>query len=306
MPCLRAVVFKQGVPKRFFRGWDLTFLQHSWLRALKKQKASPRVPCKEKGIHETGCRCHPWRQCFCCQHMDDSIMETFGKLKWKRKLQNIQMRLTTIWGAQMSECLIRVSHTSTPLNISMWVSHMSVSQEHPHVTVPHECPVWVSHTTVFPVSVPYKQSSIKVGDGQSIFGRNQKSSNTKDVIRMLITSSKINLGKDFIPVVWKASSTMPSSRSEAAEWKTENTFFHPDLIFLACELTICATQRTTISRIVEELWLTWFNENEYNCMIMMMKMTVWWWCLMMVFDDGVWWWCLMMVFDDAYDDSDWR
>lgn len=58
-----------------------------------------------------------------------------------------------------------------------------------------------------------------------------------------------------IPVVWKASSTIPSSSSEAARWKTEKTFFHPDLILWACECTICATQRTTMSRIVADLWL---------------------------------------------------
>ena len=61
------------------------------------------------------------------------------------------------------------------------------------------------------------------------------------------------MSKKYIPVVWKASSTIPSSRSDAAEWKTEKTFFQPDLIFLACELTICATQRTTMSLIVDEL-----------------------------------------------------
>ncbi|CAN8006507.1 unnamed protein product [Ixodes pacificus] len=57
------------------------------------------------------------------------------------------------------------------------------------------------------------------------------------------------------PVVWKASSTMPSSRSEAARWNTLKMFFQPDLIFalknlLTWELTICATQRTTMSRMV--------------------------------------------------------
>ena len=56
-----------------------------------------------------------------------------------------------------------------------------------------------------------------------------------------------------VPVVWKASSTIPSSSSEAAKWNTEKTFFQPDLILWACEWTICATQRTTMSRMVADL-----------------------------------------------------
>ena len=56
-----------------------------------------------------------------------------------------------------------------------------------------------------------------------------------------------------VPVVWKASSTIPSSSSEAAKWNTEKTFFQPDLMLWACEWTICATQRTTMSRMVADL-----------------------------------------------------
>lgn len=56
-----------------------------------------------------------------------------------------------------------------------------------------------------------------------------------------------------LPVVWNASSTMPSSWSEAAKWNTLKIFFQPDLILAACELTIWAIQRTTISRIVGDL-----------------------------------------------------
>jgi len=55
------------------------------------------------------------------------------------------------------------------------------------------------------------------------------------------------------PVVWKASSTIPSSLSDAAKWKTEKMFFHPDLMLVALEWTICATQRTTMSRMVSDL-----------------------------------------------------
>lgn len=55
------------------------------------------------------------------------------------------------------------------------------------------------------------------------------------------------------PVVWKASSTMLSSWSEAAKWKTEKMFFHPERMFAAWELTIWAMQRTTMSLIVGDL-----------------------------------------------------
>ena len=58
-----------------------------------------------------------------------------------------------------------------------------------------------------------------------------------------------------VPVVWKANSTIPSSSSDAAKWNTEKTFFQPDLILWACECTICATQRTTMSRMVADLWI---------------------------------------------------
>lgn len=55
------------------------------------------------------------------------------------------------------------------------------------------------------------------------------------------------------PVVWKASSTMLSSWSEAARWKTEKMFFQPERMFAAWELTIWAIHRTTISLIVGDL-----------------------------------------------------
>ena len=55
------------------------------------------------------------------------------------------------------------------------------------------------------------------------------------------------------PVVRKASSTMPWSRSEAARWNTEKMFFQPDRMLAAWELTIWAMQRTTISLMVGDL-----------------------------------------------------
>lgn len=71
----------------------------------------------------------------------------------------------------------------------------------------------------------------------------------------LVVSHNMTITWTNIPVVWKASSTIPSSSSEAAKWNTENTFFQPDLMLWACECTICATQRTTMSRMVADLWL---------------------------------------------------
>ena len=64
------------------------------------------------------------------------------------------------------------------------------------------------------------------------------------------TKSNVHI---ILPVVWKASSTIPSSWSEAARWNTLKMFFHPDLILAAWELTIWATHRTTMSRIVGDL-----------------------------------------------------
>lgn len=55
------------------------------------------------------------------------------------------------------------------------------------------------------------------------------------------------------PVVWKASSTIASSWSDAAKWNTLKIFFQPDLMLWAWEFTIWAMQRTTISRIVGDL-----------------------------------------------------
>lgn len=75
------------------------------------------------------------------------------------------------------------------------------------------------------------------------------------------TGNHISSHYNSVPVVWKASSTIPSSSSEAARWNTENTFFQPDLMLWACECTICATQRTTMSRIVADLWLRPKNKN---------------------------------------------
>ena len=46
---------------------------------------------------------------------------------------------------------------------------------------------------------------------------------------------------------------MLSSWSEAARWNTEKMFFQPDRMFPACELTIWAIQRTTMSLIVGDL-----------------------------------------------------
>ena len=55
------------------------------------------------------------------------------------------------------------------------------------------------------------------------------------------------------PVVWKASSTMLSSWSDAARWKTEKIFFQPERMFEAWEFTIWAIHRTTMSLIVGDL-----------------------------------------------------
>jgi len=63
----------------------------------------------------------------------------------------------------------------------------------------------------------------------------------------------VNYTTQCSPVVWKASSTIPSSLSDAAKWKTEKMFFQPDLMLVALEWTICATQRTTMSRMVSDL-----------------------------------------------------
>lgn len=55
------------------------------------------------------------------------------------------------------------------------------------------------------------------------------------------------------PVVWKASSTMVSSWSEAAWWNTEKMFFQPDRILAAWEFTIWATHLITMSLMVGDL-----------------------------------------------------
>ena len=54
-------------------------------------------------------------------------------------------------------------------------------------------------------------------------------------------------------MVWKDISTMLTSWSEAARWNTEKMFFQPDMMLEALVLTIWATQRTTMSRIVTDL-----------------------------------------------------
>ena len=46
---------------------------------------------------------------------------------------------------------------------------------------------------------------------------------------------------------------MLTSWSEAARWNTEKMFFQPDMMLEALVLTIWATQRTTMSRIVTDL-----------------------------------------------------
>ena len=46
---------------------------------------------------------------------------------------------------------------------------------------------------------------------------------------------------------------MLTSWSEAARWKTEKMFFQPDMTLEALVLTIWATQRTTMSRMVTDL-----------------------------------------------------
>ena len=55
------------------------------------------------------------------------------------------------------------------------------------------------------------------------------------------------------PVVWKASSTIVSSWSDAAWWKTEKMFFQPERMLAAWEFTICATHLITMSLIVGDL-----------------------------------------------------
>ena len=54
-------------------------------------------------------------------------------------------------------------------------------------------------------------------------------------------------------MVWKDISMMLTSWSAAARWNTEKMFFHPDMMFEALVLTIWATQRTTMSRMVTDL-----------------------------------------------------
>lgn len=54
-------------------------------------------------------------------------------------------------------------------------------------------------------------------------------------------------------VVWKASSTIFPSWSDAAWWKTAKMFFQPERMFPAWEFTIWAMQRITMSRIVGDL-----------------------------------------------------
>ena len=54
-------------------------------------------------------------------------------------------------------------------------------------------------------------------------------------------------------MVSKAISTMFWSLSDAERWKTLNIFFQPDLMFFACEVTICVMQRTTMSFITGDL-----------------------------------------------------
>jgi len=72
-----------------------------------------------------------------------------------------------------------------------------------------------------------------------------------------ISQNNVNRNRSDIqmifPVVWNASSTVPSSWSEAARRKTLNMFFQPERMLCAWEFTIWATQRTTISRIVGDL-----------------------------------------------------
>lgn len=55
------------------------------------------------------------------------------------------------------------------------------------------------------------------------------------------------------PVVWKASSTIVSSWSEAAWWNTEKMFFQPERMLAAWEFTIWATHLITMSLIVGDL-----------------------------------------------------
>lgn len=55
------------------------------------------------------------------------------------------------------------------------------------------------------------------------------------------------------PVVWKASSTMFPSWSEAAWWNTAKMFFQPERMLAAWELTIWAMHRITMSRMVGDL-----------------------------------------------------
>ena len=75
-----------------------------------------------------------------------------------------------------------------------------------------------------------------------------------NIFIMAVTNHSLSFDLQIIlPVVWNASSTMPSSWSEAAMWNTEKTFFQPERIFAACEFTICAIHLTTMSRIVGDL-----------------------------------------------------
>lgn len=66
------------------------------------------------------------------------------------------------------------------------------------------------------------------------------------------------------PVVWKASSTIVSSWSDAAWWNTEKMFFQPERMLAAWEFTIWATQRITMSRIVGDLCGNQKKKSHYN------------------------------------------
>lgn len=55
------------------------------------------------------------------------------------------------------------------------------------------------------------------------------------------------------PVVWKLSSTTLSSWPDAARWNTLKMLFQPERMLRACEFTIWATHRTTMSWMVGDL-----------------------------------------------------
>lgn len=88
---------------------------------------------------------------------------------------------------------------------------------------------------------------------QAVEPTEEQSSSASRVTTTFTMSDHHQYSLTMCPVVWNASSTILSSWSEAAKWKTEKIFFQPERMLAAWEFTICAMHRTTMSRIVGDL-----------------------------------------------------